>query len=98
LATCCLLGTRSWWHHRTDSAAPGRDLSTPEFTDAEATRWWNNAVYPQLGGRTATQAWFACDYDAVKAIVEHLVSERFADALKNRPDVARRLLDAPSAS
>jgi hypothetical protein len=81
-----------------EAAQINHALSRAGFTDAEATHWWNNAVYPQLGGRTATQAWFACDYDAVKAIVEHLLSERFADALKNRPDIARRLLDAPSAS
>jgi hypothetical protein len=73
-------------------------LSRAGFTDADATQWWNHAAHPQLGGRTATQAWLAGDYDAVKAIVEQLVSERFADALKNQPDVARRLLDAPSAS
>jgi len=34
----------------------------------------------------------------VKAVAERLVSERFAEALNERPDVTLRLLDDPSAS
>lgn len=72
-------------------------LTRAGLTDAEATRWWNQDR-DELGGDTARQAWRAGNHLAVKAVAERLVSERFAEALNERPDITRRLLDAPSAS
>jgi hypothetical protein len=39
-------------------------------SDANATAWWNHHAYPELGGRTPTQAWLAGDRDAVRALVD----------------------------
>jgi hypothetical protein len=81
-----------------EAARINHALSKAGFTDAAATQWWNHVGHPKLLGRTATQAWLAGEYAAVIDVVEQLVSARFATALKDRPDVARRLLDAPSTS
>lgn len=40
------------------------------LSGSEQTTWWNLVAQPDLGNRTATQAWLDGDTDAVKALVE----------------------------
>lgn len=38
-------------------------------TTASTNDWWNLTSYPELGGRTPTQAWLAGDHETVEALV-----------------------------
>ena len=61
------------------------------YSQAEITKWWNNAAYKELGGRTPLQAWNGEEYEQVKRLVEVLVSEHFASELGKNPAVLERL-------
>src|ERR1700694_2545390 len=53
-------------------------LKTYGYTEAAITLWWNEVRYPELGNRTATQAWLTgeeADRDAVKRLVETVTVE-----------------------
>jgi hypothetical protein len=36
--------------------------------------WWNSTPFPELGGKTPTQAWLSGDYDGVRRLVELLIT------------------------
>ena len=64
------------------------------YSDAKITKWWNHSAYEELGGKSPTDAWNHEEYELVKALVEHLVSERFETALANNPAVRKRLTES----
>jgi|SRR5580658_10465352 len=40
------------------------------LSNGKETEWWNHQTYPELGGRTPTQAWLAGDEEAVRNLVD----------------------------
>lgn len=62
-------------HARADMEANRRAAAVNELlgriglSTGNATEWWNFTAYPELGGRTPTQAWLAGDHDAVEKLV-----------------------------
>lgn len=65
-------------------------LGRAGMDDASTTDWWNHRAYEDLGGRTPLQAWQRQEYRQVKALVECLLSQRFADQLWDSPQVVSR--------
>lgn len=82
------------WANR-EAAKINLALKKVGYSDAMITKWWNHSGYKELGGRSPTDAWNREEFDSVKALVEHLVSERFATALGNNPEVRKRLTESP---
>jgi len=81
------------WSSR-EATKIGLALGRVGYSDAQVNRWWNHAAYAELGGKTPIQAWNSNEFELVKALVEKLVSERFASALANNPTVVKRLREA----
>ena len=40
------------------------------LSNGRTTEWWNHQSYPELGGRTPTQAWLAGDEEGVRGLVD----------------------------
>jgi hypothetical protein len=57
--------------------AAGLNRILVELGQSEQTisDWWNLIAFPQLGGRTPTQAWLAGDYNDVRDFIRSLYEE-----------------------
>ena len=53
------------------AAALNHLLGEIGLSSNEQTTWWNLVAQPDLGNRTATQAWLDGDADQVRTLVEH---------------------------
>lgn len=65
------------------------------FPEPLIMRWWNEARYEQLGGRTALQAWQRHEYEQVKRVVEQEASMVFAEQLGGTPSIIEKLQETP---
>jgi hypothetical protein len=77
-------------------------LNRIELSDGNATEWWNHRTYPQLGGRTPTEAWQAGDHQGVRELIDHWYAETERTIDERRRDAAymamlRRKVDALNA-
>lgn len=59
-------------------------LSRPD----DRSEWWNLVAHPELGNRTATQAWLAGDTEAVRGLVEDWYAESQAATRQAMQDEA----------
>jgi hypothetical protein len=50
--------------------------------EQEISDWWNLIGFPQLGGRTPTQAWLAGDYENVRDLVRSLYEDSAQSAIR----------------
>jgi hypothetical protein len=75
------------------AAALNHLLGEIGLSSNEQTTWWNLVAQPELGNRTATQAWLAGDSDNVRALVErwYAASQLAADAASNSPEFLQLL-------
>jgi hypothetical protein len=58
------------------------------YPDHELSDWWNHVSWPQLAGRTATQAWLAGAYDDVAVLIEQLYLDAQESVARTTADVA----------
>jgi hypothetical protein len=52
------------------AAGLNRILSELGYPEQEISDWWNLVAFPELDGRTPTQAWLDGDYGAVRDLIE----------------------------
>jgi len=70
------------------AAALNHLLGEIGLTRIEQTTWWNLVAQPELGNRTATQAWLDGDFNLVRVLVEswYEKSKLAADSASNSPE------------
>lgn len=75
------------------AAALNHLLGEIGLTGASQTRWWNLVGHPELGGRTATQAWLDGDHEAVRSLVEkwYAATKSAAERVAGSPSLLREL-------
>ena len=72
------------------------------LSDGSTTEWWNHQTYPELGGKTPTQAWLAGDHVGVRSLIDKWYGETERSIAENRRDhrcmaTLRQKIDALNA-
>ena len=58
------------YESRRKAAAINYLLGQIGLSDGRTPEWWNHQTYPELGGRTPTQAWLDGDEEGVRGLVD----------------------------
>jgi hypothetical protein len=72
------------------------------LSDGSTTERWNHQTYPELGGKTPTQAWLAGDHVGVRSLIDKWYAETERSIAENRRDpkymaTLRQQIDALNA-
>jgi hypothetical protein len=78
--------TENGYEAQRKAAAINLILGQIGLSDGKATEWWNYQSYPELGGRTPTQAWL--DEEAVRSLVDEWYADSQAAVDQYRSDPA----------
>jgi hypothetical protein len=75
------------------AAAVSELLRQIGLSEGAESRWWNLTNYPELGGRTPTQAWLSGDHEGVERLVAKWYedSEAVAQRYRDNPDLMASL-------
>jgi hypothetical protein len=86
-----------WWLTGAGSLLPMATITDPyralaradlidRISNGNNRDWWNMTTYPELGDRTATEAWQAGDHAAVELLIDKWYAEAEAHAERRRND------------
>jgi hypothetical protein len=71
-------------------ADPYRELARAQLIEqienGNALDWFNMSTYPELGNRTATEAWRAGDHEAVERLIDRLYADAESRVERRRAD------------
>lgn len=56
------------------------------LSNGRGTEWWNHQTYPELDGRTPTEAWLAGDEEAVRDLVNKWYADTQSSIERQRKD------------
>jgi hypothetical protein len=81
-----MVGPENGYESQRKAAAINYLLGQIGLSNGRTTEWWNHRSYPELSGRTPTQAWLDGDEEGVRKLVDKWYADSQSAIDQHRKD------------